>query len=111
MAKVYAGTILTVDEHDTVARFLVEERGKIVYVGNELPERYSHAERIELGGRALAPSFVDTHEHLASFATFHAGLNVMDARSNEQIMQMVSDFRNRSNANLLIAFGNPRPSA
>lgn len=105
MAKVYAGTILTVDEHDTVARFLVEERGKIVYVGNELPERYSHAERIELGGRALAPSFVDTHEHLASFATFHAGLNVMDARSNEQIMQMVSDFRNRSNANLLIAFG------
>ena len=66
--KVYEGTILTVDAHDSVARFLVEDSGTIVFVGNELPELYSHIEREVLNDGALCPAFVDTHEHLASFA-------------------------------------------
>ena len=103
--KVYEGPILTVNKGDEVARFLVEDGGRIAYVGNELPDRYADAERVELGGKALCPSFVDTHEHLASFATFNAGLNVMDARSNAEICEMVRDFAGRSSAKTLIAFG------
>lgn len=103
--KVYEGTVLTVDEHDSVARYLVEDSGRIAYVGDELPERYEAAERVELGARALCPSFVDTHEHLASFATFNAGLNVMEARTNAQICEMVTDFASHSSAKTLIAFG------
>lgn len=83
--KVYEGHILTVNEHDDVCRYLVEEGGRIAYVGNDLPARYEGTPVEHLGPRALVPCFVDTHEHLASFATFNAGLNVMDARSNEQI--------------------------
>ena len=41
--KVYEGTILTVDEHDSVARYLVEDQGRIVYVGDDLPERFADA--------------------------------------------------------------------
>ena len=103
--KVYEGSILTVNENDDVARYLVEDGGRIVFVGNELPERYERGEHVELGSRALCPSFVDTHEHLASFATFNAGLNVMDARTNEEICEMVLDFAGRSSAKTLIAFG------
>ncbi len=103
--KVYEGTVLTVDEHDSVARYLVEDGGRIAYVGDELPERYEAAERVVLGTRALCPGFVDTHEHLASFATFNAGLNVMEARTNAQICEMVADFASRSSARTLIAFG------
>lgn len=103
--KVYEGTVLTVDARDSVARYLVEDGGRIVFVGDELPETYARAPREELGDRALCPAFVDTHEHLASFATFHAGLNVSDARSNGQIQEMVADFAARSPAKLLIAFG------
>lgn len=103
--KVYEGSILTVNENDDVARYLVEDGGRIVFVGNELPERYERGEHVELGSRALCPSFVDTHEHLASFATFNAGLNVMDARTNEEICEMVRDFAGRSSAKTLIAFG------
>ena len=104
--KVYHGTILTVDKNDSVASYLVDG-GRIAYVGDALPERYASPsiETIELGDRALCPSFVDTHQHMASFATFNAGLNVMRARSNVEIVSMVSDFARRSKAKTLIAFG------
>ncbi|MGM9549902.1 MAG: amidohydrolase [Faecousia sp.] len=103
--KCYEGSILTVSRNDDVFRYLVEDQGKIVYVGDELPEQYRRAERIRLGEKALIPAFVDTHQHFASFATFHAGLNVMDAESNAEIMEMVKQFAEQSPKKTLIAFG------
>lgn len=103
--RMYCGNILTVDAQDTVARYLVEDGGRIVFVGDVLPRAYEAAERVELGERALCPSFVDTHMHFASFAAFNAGLNVMDARSNEEILGMLGTFASRCNDRLLIAFG------
>ncbi|MDO4502194.1 MAG: amidohydrolase family protein [Coriobacteriia bacterium] len=103
--KVYEGSILTVDAQDSVARYLVEDGGRIVFVGDELPDQYASTDRVVLGERALCPSFVDSHEHFASFAVFNAGLNVMDARSNAQIAQMVSDFAQKCSAKVLVAFG------
>lgn len=106
--RIYHGPILTVNAEDAVARYLVESEGRIVFVGDELPRSYSEAagaEVVELGDRALCPSFVDTHEHLASFAMFNAGLNVMDARSNSEILELVRDFSGRSSSKILIAFG------
>ena len=87
--RVYHGDIVTVNSNDDVFQYLVENRGRIIYVGNDLPAKYSKAEVIELGTRALIPPFADTHQHLASFSAFHAGLNVMEASSNEEILQIL----------------------
>ena len=103
--KCYHGSILTVNPNDDVFRYLVEDSGKIVYVGNEPPASWNSASVTELGDRALIPAFVDTHQHFASFSTFRAGLNVMDAESNEEISRMVADFYKRSKGKTLIAFG------
>ena len=103
--KCYKGTILSVNDRDEVFRYLVEDQGRILYVGNNLPEEYRSAERMDLGDRALAPSFVDSHQHFASFSTFQAGLNVMEAASNEEIKEMVRDYVAQSKGNTLIAFG------
>ena len=103
--KCYEGHILTVNQNNDVARYLVEGGGKIVYVGNDLPEQYHSAEVIQLGEKALIPAFVDAHQHFASFSTFHAGLNVMDAASNAEIMEMVKQFAAQSPRKTLIAFG------
>ena len=75
--KLYHGAILTCDAKNTVAKYLVEDRGRIVYVGDLKPRKYAAAELVELGEQALIPAFADSHIHFASFATFHAGLNVM----------------------------------
>ena len=88
------------------AGYLVEDKGRIVYVGNELPEQYKNVQTVELGKKVLVPAFVDTHQHMASFSTFHAGLNVMDAESNGEIAQMVKEFvQSSGNKKTLIAFG------
>lgn len=103
--KCYMGNILSVNRNDDVFRYLVEDEGKILYAGNDLPQEYACAQRVDLKGKALLPAFVDTHQHMASFSTFHAGLNVMDAQSNEEIAQMVKAFAAASKAKTLIAFG------
>ena len=103
--KVYEGTVLTVGARDSVVRYLVEDGGRIAYVGDELPARYASAPVERLEGRALCPAFVDTHEHLASYATFSAGLNVMGARSNSEIVEMVRAFAGRCGSKVLVAFG------
>ena len=104
--KVYKGSILTVDAQDSVKKYLVEDAGKIVFTGDELPEQYAGAEIVDLGTKALIPSFVDTHQHFASFAIFNSGLNVMEAESNQEIAAAVADFYKKSgSAKTLIAFG------
>ena len=103
--KCFKGKIITVNRKNDVFQYLVEDQGKIVYVGNELPEEYSNVEMIDLKEKALVPSFADTHQHFASYSTFSAGLNVMDAESNEEISAMVEDFVRRTDQKTLIAFG------
>ena len=103
--KCYVGNILTVNSSNEVFKYLVEDKGRIVFVGDELPDIYANVEREELGNRALIPSFADTHQHFASFSTFHAGLNVMDAESNEEISEMIRGFAASSKAKTLICFG------
>ena len=103
--KCYEGTILSVDSTDGVYRYLVEDNGRIVYIGNELPELYKSIDTESLGNRVLAPAFVDTHQHFASLSTFNAGLNVMEAESNEEIARMIGEYAAKTDAKTIIAFG------
>ena len=103
--KIYHGKIITVNKNNDVFDYLAEDKGRIVYVGNELPSKFAGAETVELGDRALIPSFADTHQHMASFSAFHAGLNVMEAASNKEILEMIRSFAKDAGAKVLIAFG------
>lgn len=103
--KVYKGNILTVNQTDDVARYLVEDKGRIIFVGNDLPSQYRSAPTVDLGKKALIPPFCDTHQHFASFSSFHAGLNVMECSSNQEILEELKEFRTRCKERILIAFG------
>lgn len=103
--KCYEGAIISVNENNEVFRYLVEDHGRIVHVGNTLPDIYAEAEKVVLGDRALIPSFADSHQHFASFSTFQAGLNVMDAESNAEISDMIRQFAAKSKGKTLICFG------
>ena len=103
--KCYKGIILSVDAGNSVFGYLVEDKGKIVYIGNELPQKYRGGNMIELGKKVLAPAFVDTHQHFASFSTFNAGLNVMEADSNEEIAGMIGEYAATTKSKTIIAFG------
>ena len=103
--KVYHGNIITLDQKNNIYNYLVEDKVFIEYVGNELPLQYQNNKIIELGNKALIPSFADTHMHFASYATFHAGLNVMNASSNEEILVMLKDYVSTCKDKMILAFG------
>ncbi len=103
--KCYKGAILSVDASDGVYRYLVEDKGQILYVGNDLPSEYNKAEVIDLKGKAVVPAFVDTHQHFASLSTFNAGLNVMETESNEEIARMIGEYAAKTKNMTIIAFG------
>ena len=103
--KCYKGTILSVDSCDGVYSHLIEENGTILFVGNELPAEYSNAGVVDLGKKVMAPAFVDTHQHFASLSTFNAGLNVMEAESNEEIARMIGEYAAKTRNRTIIAFG------
>lgn len=103
--KCFKGNIITVNQNNQVCKYLVENNGIIEYVGDNLPKRFQNIEVIDLENKALLPSFVDTHQHFASFSTFNAGLNVMEAGSNKEILEMIRNFVQKSRLGTLIAFG------
>ena len=103
--RLYEGNILTCDKENRIAHYLLEDQGKILYCGDELPAGCVAAERVSTGEGALIPPFVDSHIHFASYATFHAGLNVMNARSNEEILQMLREHVKKTKEKLVIGFG------
>jgi len=79
--KIFEGTIISCDRDDSVLRYLVEDKGRIVFVGDILPAEYGAAPRVPLGAGSLLPAFGDTHLHFMSHALFHAGLDVRSAHS------------------------------
>ena len=103
--KCYKGAILSVDPADGVYKYLVEENGSILFVGNKLPDEFKNAELVDLGDKALSPAFVDTHQHFASLSTFNAGLNVMEASSNEEIARMIGGYAAKTKDKTIIVFG------
>ncbi|MCQ0112596.1 amidohydrolase [Zhouia amylolytica] len=75
----YNGDIITV-EGDTpnYAEALVEENGKIIFVGkkNLADQNYANAKKVDLKGNTLVPAFIDGHGHFynTGFASIVANL-------------------------------------
>lgn len=108
---VYEGTIITCDARHTVCRYLVEEHGRILMVGDTDPMTMGLpgadlAERILLGQRALVPAFADTHIHFSSWSFFQSSVDVRGAASNAEIVGLLADLARASPGRKpVLAFG------
>lgn len=103
--KTYEGAIICCDREGQVYRYLVEEKGRILHVGNELPAAYQGAPREVLGERSLLPCFGDTHLHFASYALFNAGLDVRHARSLPEMCAHIQKYAAESSDKIVMGFG------
>ncbi len=105
--QVFHGTIITCDESDHVFSYLVEDKGKIEYVGNHLPEIYAGKTPVELGEKALLPSFGDGHIHFSNWALI-AG-SFFDVRSAGNVPEtgaLIENFiRAHPKSKLVLCFG------
>ena len=58
--RIYHGKIISLDQDNHVYKYLVEYQGRIIYLGDSLPPEYAKDDStVELGSRALLPSFGD----------------------------------------------------
>ncbi|NCA67070.1 MAG: metal-dependent hydrolase with the TIM-barrel fold protein [Clostridia bacterium] len=86
---VYKGTIISVDANNGIYGYLVEDKGRIVFVGDALPDIYANFAVTELNEGAMLPAFVDTHSHFASFAVLATTVRLNNAKSNKEILEIL----------------------
>ncbi len=106
--QIYHGNIISLDKDDTIYRYLVEDQGRIVYLGDSLPPEYTaQGATLELGERALLPSFGDGHMHFSNWALIAtAYFDVRTARDIPELQETIRQFMTKQKKmKVIIAFG------
>lgn len=110
---IYHGKILSLDKDNNIFSYLVEDKGRIVYLGNSLPAKYiDNASTVELGNRVLMPSFGDGHMHFSNWALIAA--SYFDVRAAKEIREIQNIIQKHMTQNkkskAVLAFGASRHS-
>lgn len=103
--KIFNGHILSCDKNDTVCQYLVEEKGKIAFTGNSLPEKYLGKDIIALENKALVPAFTDSHLHFTSYALFSSTLDVRDATDFKSLSDILQHYIEETRCKVVLGFG------
>ncbi len=92
--RIYNGTIISCDQNNSIYQYLVEDRGKIIYVGNDLPTQYADYKNVmKLGERVLLPSFGDGHIHFTNWALIAIEyFDVRTARNFSEFSNIIHNF-------------------
>lgn len=100
------GNFISCEEKNRFFKVLVEDKGKIVFTGDTLPEKYNKAKKIDLKGRCVVPAFADTHMHFGSWALFNSTVDVRDAKNFDDLGKMLQDYMAKNpKAKFILAFG------
>ena len=106
--RIYHGKILSLDKDNNIYNYLVEDKGRIVYLGDSLPIEYAKNDStVELGNRALLPSFGDGHMHFSNWALIAVSyFDVREAKDIREIQKIIQEFITRNKKlKAIIAFG------
>ena len=92
--NIFHGKVISLDDQDRIYQYLVEDQGRIVYLGDDLPPEYKNGKsQIELGDQVLIPAFGDGHLHFSTWAMFAASyFDVREARDIPEIQEIIRKF-------------------
>lgn len=105
---IYQGKIISLDADNNIYQYLVEEQGRIIYLGDSLPPEYEKNGSVtELGNRVLLPSFGDGHLHYSNWILFSVlYFDVREAKNISEIQEIIQDFLEQSDkCKVVVAFG------
>jgi predicted amidohydrolase YtcJ len=99
-------SFISCEDENRIHSILVEDGGRIVYLGDETPEMCRNAERFDLQGACVVPAFADTHIHFESFCLFHSTLDTRDARNFDELASMIRNhIETRPGEKVVLGFG------
>ncbi len=83
----YNGTVLVLDNANTLATAIAIDGDKIVALGNQtLLKQYPKARHIDLQGRTVMPGFIDTHVHISGKAKRYIDLTRVGSIAEIQML-------------------------
>jgi len=105
---IYHGKIISLDADNNIYHYLVEEQGRIIYLGDSLPPEYEkYGSVTELGNRVLLPSFGDGHLHFSNWVLFSVlYFDIREAKDIREIQEIIQNFLEQNDKyKAIIAFG------
>ncbi len=103
--QVFHGNIITCDDKDTVASYLVEKEGRIAYIGDTLPSIYDMVPPVELEDKAIIPAFCDNFIHFSAFSILKNLFPQINAASNEEILLQLKEYVADTKENIIVCYG------
>lgn len=98
--KIYfGGTVITMDEAKPSAEAVFIKDGLIISVGttSELEKNWPDAEKTDLAGHVIMPSFIDGHSHMANEGLFTMKCDLIGCRSFDEILERIITYRKNNN--------------
>jgi len=84
---------ISCENQNRVFRVMVEDRGRILFAGDHLPETYRAVPtRTDLRGCCILPAFADTHMHFESFAFFRSTFDVRHVQNFAELADVVHEY-------------------
>lgn len=97
---------ISCEDDNRIFHVMIENSGTILYTGDAIPDEFSGAQRIDLGGHCCVPAFGDTHIHFASFAYFNSGLDCRAAKDFKELGLLINQhIENHPKEKIILAFG------
>jgi len=89
------GKIYTMNDKEPEAEAIAVEGKKIVYVGDAAEVKKLAGEgtkQVDLKGRVLLSGFISAHDHLIASNWTNMGVNLFDARSKGEALNLIKEF-------------------
>jgi len=96
---------LSMDKQNQSFNIVIEDQGKICFIGNDIPKEYLGHKVTDLGGLTVLPGFGDTHLHFISDSFFKAGLDLRGVKNEEELKQKITTYEANKKAKITIGFG------
>jgi predicted amidohydrolase YtcJ len=100
------GNVITMDANDTRAQAVAMRDGSIVAVGSkgEISQFIGEETRvIDLRGRTVLPGFIDAHSHLTHTGMLLSSIDLAEARSIEEVLDMIRAYAKKLPENKVLA--------
>lgn len=91
---VHHGTVYTVDSAFGTAEAFAVKDGKIIAVGknDDILTKYTATNKLDAGGKAVYPGFIDAHAHFVNYGRSLFEVNLYDCKDWNEAIQRVKAF-------------------
>ncbi|TDN84733.1 hypothetical protein DET49_11854 [Salegentibacter sp. 24] len=104
---VYNAKIYTVDDNFSTAEAFVTKDGKFLEVGSAeaLQEKYTIAQKLDVGGKSVFPGLIDAHAHFYRLGLQQQRVDLSGTKSFDEVVQRIVDFQNKRNVEFITGRG------